>query len=165
MVWTEAPETTAVLSRQRNRWQRGTLQVLEQHRALFGNPRYGRIGLLALPYYAIFETLGPVIEVVPLVVTLAGLALGLLDWNMAKLVFMAAVLYGTLISMASVLLEEMSFRRYLRLLDVLKLLAAAVAENFGYRQLTTFWRLRGTIDYWRGRNDWGTMTRKGLATS
>ena len=111
-----------------------------------------------------FEMLGPVIEVAALVVTLAGLALGLLDWNMAKLVFMAAVLYGTLISIASVLLEEMSFRRYLRLTDVLKLLVAAVAENFGYRQLTTFWRLRGTIDYWRGRNDWGTMTRKGLAT-
>ena len=165
VVWTEAPETTAVLSRQRNRWQRGTLQVLEQHRALFGNPRYGRIGLLALPYYAIFEMLGPVIEVVALVVTVVGLALGLVDWNMAKLVFMAAILYGTLISIASVLLEEMSFRRYLRLLDVLKLLAAAVAENFGYRQLTTFWRLRGTIDYWRGRNEWGTMTRKGLSTT
>jgi cellulose synthase/poly-beta-1,6-N-acetylglucosamine synthase-like glycosyltransferase len=164
VVWTEAPETTATLSRQRNRWQRGTLQVLEQHRAMFGNPRYGRIGLLALPYYAIFEMFGPVLEVLTLVVTLAGLAAGVVDWEMAKLVFMAAILYGTLISIASVLLEEMSFRRYRRLPDVLKLLAAAVLENFGYRQLTTFWRLRGTIDYWRGRNDWGTMTRKGLAT-
>ena len=59
VVWTEAPETLAVLSRQRNRWQRGTLQVLGAHSAMFGSPRYGRIGLLALPYYAIFEGIGP----------------------------------------------------------------------------------------------------------
>jgi cellulose synthase/poly-beta-1,6-N-acetylglucosamine synthase-like glycosyltransferase len=165
VVWTEAPETRTMLARQRNRWQRGTLQVMEQHRQMLGNPRYGRIGLLALPYYVIFELAGPVIEVMALGVTVTGLGLGLVDWEMAKLIFMAAILYGTLISIASVLLEELSFRRYLRLLDVFKLLAAAVLENFGYRQLTTIWRLRGTIDYWRGQTAWGTMTRKGLATT
>lgn len=165
VVWTEAPETRTMLARQRNRWQRGTLQVMEQHLAMLGNPRYGRIGLLALPYYAIFELFGPVIEVLALVVTLVSLGMGLIDWEMAKLIFMAAILYGTVISIVSVLLEELSFRRYLRLFDVFKLLAAAVLENFGYRQLTTVWRLRGTIDYWRGHTGWGTMTRKGLATT
>jgi cellulose synthase/poly-beta-1,6-N-acetylglucosamine synthase-like glycosyltransferase len=165
VVWTEAPETAAVLARQRNRWQRGTLQVLEQHRSMLGQPRYGRIGLVAMPYYLVFEALGPVIELVSLVVTVLALILGLVDLKVAQLVFMAAVLYGTMISVASVLLEELSFRRYLRLLDVFTLLAAAVLENFGYRQLTGWWRLRGTIDYWRGVSGWGTMTRKGLATT
>ena len=47
-----------------------------------------------------------------------GLAFGVLDWRVAQLMFMAAILYGTMISMASVLLEELSFRRYLRMLDV-----------------------------------------------
>jgi cellulose synthase/poly-beta-1,6-N-acetylglucosamine synthase-like glycosyltransferase len=165
VVWTEAPETAAVLARQRNRWQRGTLQVLEQHRAMIGQSRYGRIGLVAMPYYLVFEALGPIIELAALVVTVLGLILGLVDWKIAQLIFMAAVLYGTMISVASVLLEELSFRRYLRLADVFKLLAAAVLENFGYRQLTSWWRLRGTIDYWRGQTGWGTMTRKGLATT
>jgi hypothetical protein len=118
-----------------------------------------------LPYYLLFEVLGPVIEALALVVTLVGLTIGLVNWEMARLVFMAAMLYGTLISIASVLLEELSFRRYLRLLDVFKLLAAAVFENFGYRQLTTIWRLQGTLDYWRGHTGWGAMTRKGLATT
>jgi hypothetical protein len=113
----------------------------------------------------VFEALGPVIELVSLVVTVLALILGLVDLKVAQLVFMAAVLYGTMISVASVLLEELSFRRYLRLLDVFTLLAAAVLENFGYRQLTGWWRLRGTIDYWRGVSGWGTMTRKGLATT
>src|SRR5688572_6923121 len=58
VVWTEAPESVAILSRQRNRWQRGTLQVLSAHAGMIANPRYGRIGLVALPYYALFETFG-----------------------------------------------------------------------------------------------------------
>jgi cellulose synthase/poly-beta-1,6-N-acetylglucosamine synthase-like glycosyltransferase len=165
VVWTEAPESPRTLARQRNRWQRGTLEVLRQHWVMMGNPRYGRVGLIALPYYALFEALGPVIEVTALAMTILGLAFGLIDWELAKLLFLAAILYGSLVSIASVLLEELSFRRYLRLADVLRLLAAALLENFGYRQLTTWWRLRGTFDYWRGRTGWGTMARKGLSTT
>jgi cellulose synthase/poly-beta-1,6-N-acetylglucosamine synthase-like glycosyltransferase len=165
VVWTEAPETLAGLSRQRNRWQRGTLEVLARHATMLGNPRHGRIGLLALPYHAIFETLGPVLEAVGLVIAVFGLAYGFLDVRFAQLLFAAAILYATLISVAAVLLEELSFRRYLRLGDVLALVAAAVLENFGYRQLTAWYRLRGTIDYLRGRTSWGAMTRKGLSTA
>jgi cellulose synthase/poly-beta-1,6-N-acetylglucosamine synthase-like glycosyltransferase len=165
VVWTEAPESIAILARQRNRWQRGTLQVLATHSSMLGNPRYGRIGLLAMPYYAIFETVGPVIEVAGLLLSVLGVVFGLIDWRMAQLLFLAAILYGTLNSVAAVLLEELSFRRYLKLGDVMKLLAAALVENFGYRQLNTWWRLLGVIDYMKGKQGWGAMTRKGLATS
>ena len=165
VVWTEAPESVAILSRQRNRWQRGTLQVLSAHAAMIGNPRYGRIGLVALPYYAIFETVGPVVEFAGLVLAIVGIAFGMMDWQMAWLLFLAAIVYGTLNSVAAVLLEELSFRRYLRLRDVVTLLMVSLVENFGYRQMTTWWRLRGVLDYLRGRNSWGAMTRKGLAAS
>ncbi len=165
VVWTEAPESTRILANQRNRWQRGTLQVLAMHASMIGNPRYGRIGMLALPYYVLFETVGPVLELAGLVLSLLGIIFGMIDWQMAQLLFLAAILYGTLNSVAAVLLEELSFRRYLRLSDVMKLLAAAVAENFGYRQMNSWWRLRGVIDYCKGKRGWGAMTRKGLATS
>jgi cellulose synthase/poly-beta-1,6-N-acetylglucosamine synthase-like glycosyltransferase len=165
VVWTEAPESVASLSGQRNRWQRGTLEVLASHATMMCNPRYGRIGMLALPYYAIFEAIGPVVEVSGLVLSLVGLVLGLLDSQMLGLLFMAAILYGTLISVTAVLLEELSYRRYSRLSDVGKLLVVAVLENFGYRQMTTVWRLKGIVDYLRGKSGWGTMTRKGLSAA
>jgi len=38
-----------------------------------------------------------------------------------------------------------------------------VLENFGYRQLTTYWRLKGVIDFVRKKQGWGVMTRKGFA--
>jgi cellulose synthase/poly-beta-1,6-N-acetylglucosamine synthase-like glycosyltransferase len=161
--WTEAPETVRMLARQRNRWQRGTLQVLGFHSRMLFNPRYGVIGLLAMPYYFVFEAIGPIIEVTGYVLTVVALAFGLLDWRFAELFFLAAIVYGALLSVAAIALEELSFRRYPKATDLLRLAAYGVLENFGYRQIATCWRIVGVIDYFRGRKGWGTMKRKGFS--
>jgi len=115
-----------------------------------------------MPYYVVFEGIGPIIELLGYVLTILGVAFGLIDWRFAELLFLAAVLYGAMISLASVILEEVSFRRYPRLGDLLVLGLYGVLENFGYRQIATWWRARGVFRFLRGRQDWGTMTRKGF---
>ena len=163
ICWTQAPESLRTLARQRNRWQRGTLQVLGYHARMLFNPRYGVIGLLAMPYYLVFEAAGPVIELTGYVLTALAIPFGLLDWRFAELFFLAAVVYGSLLSVASVALEELSFRRYPKVTDLLRLAAYGVLENFGYRQLATWWRIVGIVDYFKGKQGWGTMKRKGFA--
>jgi cellulose synthase/poly-beta-1,6-N-acetylglucosamine synthase-like glycosyltransferase len=165
VCWTEVPESMKVLGGQRNRWQRGTLQVLRWHRDMMFKRRYGVAGVLALPYFFIFEALGPFVEVAGYMATIAAVSLGLLDWRFAQLLFLLAICYGALISLAAVLLEELSFRRYPRLSDLLRLAMLGIIENFGYRQLSTWWRLRGTIDFFRGQSGWGVMTRQGFQRS
>src|SRR4029077_10693289 len=118
VCWTEAPETVRVLARQRNRWQRGTLQVLGFHKPLMFNPKYGVVGMLALPYYLIFEAVGPIIEFLGYVLTALAVAFGLLDWRFAEMLFLAAVLYGAIISLMAIILEEVSFKRYPRARDL-----------------------------------------------
>ena len=156
VCWTEVPERLDTLARQRNRWQRGTLQTLSRHRRMMLNPRYGVVGMCAMPYFLIFEALAPMVEAVGYLVTVAALAFGLLDWRFAELLFLAAVVYGALISVSGGdpgrgVVPEIS-----RLLDLLRLAMYGVLENFGYRQLTMWWRLRGTFDFFRGRAEWGT---------
>ena len=163
VCWTEAPETTKILASQRNRWQRGTCQVLSYHMGMLMNPTYGAVGMLAMPYFLIFEAAGPLIEVSGYVVTALAVAFGLLDVVFAELLFLAAVVFGALISLTSVLLEEVSFRRYPKMRHLLLLAALGGLENFGYRQLTTYWRLKGVIDFLRKKQGWGVMTRKGFA--
>jgi cellulose synthase/poly-beta-1,6-N-acetylglucosamine synthase-like glycosyltransferase len=163
VCWTEAPESVRILRRQRNRWQRGTMEVLAFHRRMLFNPRYGAVGLAGLPYYLVFETLGPIVELMGYIVTAVAVAFGLLDFVFAELLFLAAVVYGTLISLLSIVLEELAFRRYPRVLDLVRLALYGIIENFGYRQLTTWWRLVSIVDYFRGRQGWGVMTRKGFS--
>jgi hypothetical protein len=45
------------------------------------------------------------------------------------------------------------------------LLLAAIVENFGYRQLNNFWRIKGYWQFLRRRHHWGTMTRRGFHKS
>jgi hypothetical protein len=74
-----------------------------------------------------------------------------------------AVGYGTLLSMGSVVLEEATLRRYPKLRDVLILMLYAVIENIGYRQIVTFFRAFGVLQYFSGRKRWEAVEHQGLA--
>ncbi len=162
VCWTEVPERLRVLRRQRNRWHRGLIDTLWRHRAMLGRRRYGAAGLLAMPAFVVFEMLGPVVELSGYLVVPACFLLGILDPGFMGVFLTLAVLYGILLSVSAVLLEDMAYRRYPRLRDLLRLVLVGVAENLGYRQLTACWRTRAFWDYWRGDLAWGRMERRGI---
>ncbi len=162
VCWTECPETLAGLRRQRERWHRGLGETLEHNRRMLGNPRYGRIGLLAMSYYMLFEYLAPLVETAGMVILPFGWVLGLVDWRLFLLFLIASFVYGLLLSLLALVLEELSFRRYRELPQLAKLVLVAVLESFGLRQLHVWWRLVALIT-WRGRApSWGSVPRKGF---
>lgn len=162
VCWTEAPETLKILSRQRNRWHRGLLDVILIHRKMLLNERYGVIGMAAMPYFFFVELLGPAFEFVGYVSAIVMFAMGILNLKMGLLFFIVAVVYGVMFSVGAVLLEEVSFRRYPNPKHLALLLLFGVLENFGYRQLTAWWRMKAFYDYFKGERGWGTMTRRGF---
>jgi YaiO family outer membrane protein len=162
VAWTEVPESLKILSRQRERWHRGLIAAMWQYKTMLFNPRYGRIGFLAMPFYAFGEMLAPVVELLGYVITALGLGFGLVNVSFALLFVLVAWGYGMLLSIWAVVLEEVSFRRYRRTGDLFRLLLFASLENFGYRQLTVFWRLKAFVNVWKGVHAWGDMARKGF---
>lgn len=163
--WTEVPEGHRTLASQRRRWHRGLAEVLWKNRGMIGNPRYGRIGLVALPYYVVFELLAPVVELVGLALLPLGLAFGFVDGRYAVSFLVVAYAYGMLVSIAALAVEEFSFHRYGGWCDLALALAAALVENVGYRQLTAWWRVQGLWSALRCRHRvWGTMTRHGFGS-
>ncbi len=164
VCWTEVPEDFRGLSRQRNRWQRGLLETLWRHRSMCFNPKYGRIGLFSMPYFIFFEALAPIIEISGYLLFAVSILTHSVSGTFALLFFYVALLLGVLNSVVAVVLQEISGHRYQGLKAFGLLLFAAVAENFGYRQLTVWWRLKGTFDWIRGRDSWGHMKRQGLTT-
>lgn len=164
VVWTEAPSTLGVLRRQRKRWHRGLAQTLWRHKRMLLNPRYGRIGMVGLPYLVLFELVAPVLEVVGLAAMVVGLAIGAVNVPFALLFALVAFGYSFFLTIASLTLEEFSFHRYRRWRDLGWLVLATLAENIGYRQLTAVWRLEGLWEQLRGSGyEWGAMTRVGFA--
>jgi cellulose synthase/poly-beta-1,6-N-acetylglucosamine synthase-like glycosyltransferase len=166
VCWTEVPEHRADLARQRRRWSHGLAQVLWRHRTAFGNPRYGRFGLIVLPYHVLFELFGPVIELLGLPMILIAWLLGLLNGSYALLAFVLSVGFGIMLSVAAVFLEDLTFHRHDRWRDLGKLTAAAVAESAGLRWFHSWWRVRGMLDTIRpGGPGWGKLRRVGFQTA
>ncbi len=162
ICWTEAPEDLGTLGRQRSRWQRGLAESLAAHARLCFSSRGGAPGWLAWPFMAVFEWLGPLIELGGYLFMFVGLAMGWISHTALAIFLLVAIGMGILLSVNGLLLETMSFRVYNRRRDVLRLFGMAVLENFGYRQLNTLWRCRGMYQWFaRRKHNWGAMRRSG----
>lgn len=165
VAWTEVPETLRVLGRQRDRWHRGLAEVMWRHRRLLLNPHYGALGLVVYPYFFFVELLAPVVEAVGLPALVVGLSAHAINTPFAILFLLVAYGYGLLLTIVSLVMEELSFHRYEGLGDRMVMFVWSLFESFGYRQLTVFWRMRGLVGFLRGRTGWGAMEHRGFCAS
>ncbi len=160
--WTEVPEKIENLKKQRYRWQRGLIEIIHFHKRTLFNPRYGRMGLVSMPYFFLFEMTGPLIEIQGYLMVVAAFFLGILNLQIALLLFATCIMLGVLISIASLIIAEKE-NVYYSYGDMLKLVFYAFIENFGVRQLFSLWRVIGYIKMFAKPQGWGTQARKGFA--
>ena len=162
VCWTEAPESLAALKGQRVRWQRGSLETFFKHWRVLFSPRYGRLGLVAMPNTFLIDVLGPPVQLLGYLLLPAFWAMGALSLDYMLAFLALTFVYGVFVSVGSLILEEIELRRFLTARDLTRLLLAAVAENFGYRQLNNWWRVVGWWRFLRNAEGWGDMTRIGF---
>ena len=149
------PNDWKTLLKQRNRWQRGLLETLINHHKMFLNPKYGRIGMIAMPYFWLFEALTPFIEVTGYFLIVFFLLTGTLNKTFAVLFLVLAIFGGSLSSLTAFTIEVFMANRYSKLQDRLFLMLTSILENFGYRQLITYERLKGSFQVWHKKGKWG----------
>lgn len=162
--WTEVPEDLKTLKKQRYRWHRGLIDILTFHKKMLFNPRYGRIGTIAMPYFFIFEMMGPMVEIQGYVMVILALILGLLNKEIALILFVSTILMGVLISVSSLIIAEKDFQ-YFKLKDLFILIFYSVLENFGPRQLFSLWRVGGYLNMLKKPSGWDKAERKGFSSS
>lgn len=164
VAWTEAPDTARGLARQRFRWAFGTLQCLWKHRDATFRPRYGALGMVALPqvwlFQIVFSVVSPLVDLL-LVWQIIATFLDYLQhrgqFNYSNLVTMA-MFYGLFMAVdlgAGVLAFAMEKRERWSLLWWL------VLQRFGYRQLMYYVVVRSVSTALRGPSvGWGRQERK-----
>jgi cellulose synthase/poly-beta-1,6-N-acetylglucosamine synthase-like glycosyltransferase len=163
ICWTEVPSDYSTLRKQRNRWHRGLCETLWKHKDMLFNPRYGRLGLIAVPYFWFFEALAPLVEMSGYVIVVLGLFFGFLSPRFAVMFVLLAVLYGVLLSQLATGIETFLATRYPRMRDRSIVFLAAFFEFLGYRQLLAFERTLATIQVQWKKGKWGRMKRKGIS--
>lgn len=162
VCWTEVPESLRVFASQRTRWHRGLSESLWLNRELLFNRRNVAVGWFAFPFFILCEWLSPFVEVAGYAFTVWLWVTGRIDGEIALLILVFAVSLSLLLSSTAYLLDEIAFQEKSSLKHVPVLLLFAVLECLGYRQLNTYYRVRGALRWLSGRTaDWGRMTRTG----
>ena len=162
VCWTEVPEDMHTLKNQRVRWHRGLGESLSSHWGLMFNRHGGAPGWVAFPFMVIFEWLGPVVELGGYLYMVIAIAAGFISWEAFFVFLFVAVGMGVLLGVSALLLEELSFNMYPRPRHLALLTLAVLVENFGYRQLNSYWRMLGLFHWARqSKRHWGTMKRTG----
>ena len=158
VCYTQAPSDLRSLLKQRNRWHRGLIDSLVFSKKMFFRPKFGSIGIFGFPYFLFIEALGPIVEFLGYTLFILFLILGLISWEFALLFFAIAILWGMWINIGSVLLDNILYKRYGSLRDILKLCLFGFFELLGYRQLITLERLVATFGF--KRKEWGQPKRQ-----
>lgn len=162
VCWTEAPTTWGGLRNQRARWQQGALETLIEHRRMIGNPRYGRIGVFAMPKIILEDVVGPPVELLGYLVIPAAWFFGVLDPLSAAAYFCITILFGTALSIGTLALEEAQLRRTPTAGDLMRIAVAAIVENVGYRQANLLFRWIGIKRHFRRQTAWSPVPRVGF---
>lgn len=164
LCYTELPSDMKTLMKQRNRWQRGLVDILSYHRKLALKPRFKQIGFIGYPYFFIFEFMGPFFEAQGYLMLFAALVMGLLTPTIVLGIFTASIGFGVLVSLASILMvEKENFMLSNR--ETFVLILYAILENFGYRQLISLHRVFSTFSAIKESGQWGAQKRKGFNTN
>ncbi|HVA00032.1 MAG TPA: glycosyltransferase [Terriglobia bacterium] len=163
VCWTECPSTLKMLGKQRRRWQMGLCQTLWKHSEMLFNHRYGLVGNLSFPFHLYVEALGAVAEFLGYFMVPLAIIFDMVPATLYLLFVLLSLAYGGMLSIGAVLLEELTYRRYPRYLDLATLLWFALLENIGYRQLVLYYRFEGVVRFLMGFRQWEKVTHVGVA--
>lgn len=163
LCWTEVPKDNKTLGRQRNRWARGTFETLWYNRKLFFNKRYGLMGLISYPYWFLYEWLSPFVETCGLLYFVFLLVIGKINWAYFVFLLIAIEAFVFLISSLTMYAEESTYHKYSRKTEILKLIGLSLLEPILFHPRVVYWSIKGNIDFWRGKRNWGVMHREGFS--
>lgn len=160
VCWTQAPDSYRILSSQRKRWGRGNLKNMLENRGMLFNPKYKVMGMVTMPYNVLFEALNPYFRITGLLALAGYVLLDMTQWPILVLFGLLNFVSGYLLSVGALVLEEIAFKRYNKLSDLVKMLVYSALKFVGYHQLGVLWRLQGHVQFMQNNNSWGTMTRQ-----
>jgi peptidoglycan-N-acetylglucosamine deacetylase len=154
IAYTEAPESMRDFLRQRYRWTFGRFQVLAKHRDTVFNHRFGRMGSVGMPYYALFPWFDVLISTL-LVIAALRVAVTGNGWPFLAIYAVMSLIQACLIMYALVTDNENK-----------RLAVMAAFESLLYNHLIAFTTLVAGINYMLGKHtvQWNKLRRLGKNT-
>jgi len=164
VAFTEAPDTVRSFLKQRFRWMYGTLQAVWKHIDTVFRPRYGALGMFAIPNVLIFQIIFPLISPIMDLAMIGSLAGCLwqryqhpVDYSTDTL--QRVLFYYALFLLLDLLATVIAFG--LERTENWRLLGWLFLQRFVYRQLIYYVAIQTILTAIRGTLvGWGKLERK-----
>jgi cellulose synthase/poly-beta-1,6-N-acetylglucosamine synthase-like glycosyltransferase len=164
LCWTEGPNNSEILYRQRNRWARGLYETMRMHKVMFLNKKYRQLGMLSYPFWFFFELLGPVVEFLGFIFFIILAVSGLIEWGFF-FAFLAFILFlGLTYSAIAICMDVYTDKKLKAWREVGRLVFSTLTEPFYYHPFLVYSSVRGYLDLIGKKKSWGEMTRQGFTT-
>lgn len=161
--WTEGPPSLSVLNKQRSRWARGLFQMFVIHHKFLLNPKYGRVGMLLMPYIFLCEFLAPIIEGLGFILLIYLLITGQVNFETAYVMFAYIYLICVTLSTTAIVFDMTIKKHYKHFREYLKLISFSFFEILLYHPFIVFFSWKGYISFiFKQKLEWGTMKRQGF---
>ncbi|MGL4484836.1 MAG: glycosyltransferase family 2 protein [Anaerovoracaceae bacterium] len=157
--YTQVPEDFKDFKNQRIRWHIGLMQSLKNHRSSIFNPKYKRMGMLGSAYYAMFELMSSVIEVVGYMAIGLAVILGLFNFWMFTFLAVTILVYALSVTMSAISIERYIREDKVSFWTSLKLILFSIFEPIVYRQYCNFIRIYAMLRYNKFKNKWNKGKR------
>jgi len=164
VAYTEAPDTVRDFLKQRFRWMYGTLQAAWKHRRDAFNPKYGALGLFALPNVFLFQVFFPLVSPVLDLYVVASLISALVEERFhpasdASHDFLHVLYYYAIFLAVDAAASVLAF--LLERDEEWRLLLWLPLQRLIYRQLMYFVAVKSVFAAVKGRSvGWGKLERK-----
>jgi len=145
--WTTVPDTFKSYTHQRINWQFGLMRSFLRHFRMLFNPAYGITGMFTYPFYLLVETFGSVVELTTYLLIIASLIIGIFDFKAAVIFFLLSAGFSTFLTIATMLINIITFNKYEKIADTLKLFFYSIIEMIGFRQYSIVIRTCGIFKY------------------
>ena len=156
--YTQVPNSMKHLSKQRMRWQMGLVQTLFQNSSLFLHPRFGILGMMCIPYFWLVEGLSPLMALMAWIVIPFSVFQGWIPLEMVLFYFFAGILFNMLITVIGISFDS-SYVSKTHSWNLKKALFDTFLIHFGYKQMTTWWRLIALVKAMQKAPGWGEKPR------
>ncbi|WP_026809932.1 glycosyltransferase family 2 protein [Arenibacter latericius] len=160
--WTEGPSNLRLLYRQRTRWGRGLLQIFFVHRRYLFNPKYGRMGIILLPYSLLFDLLAPILTVTGLFMLIYLLLNNQVNFETFWLLLFFVYMIGVSMSLVAITSDLANKKLYKNYSEYGKLILYSLFEVIAYQPFNTIFYVIGYGQFLSNREfKWTSMTRQG----
>jgi len=163
LCWTEGPSDRKVFMRQRVRWARGLIQNLWMHRDMIFNPKYGKTSMIVMPYFLLCEFAVPILELIGMIFIILDIFFFGINYNFLFVISVSVYLFYTFVTLISVYLDQLIYKQYSNVKDILILITMVFCEPFVYHPITMYASLKGYFHFFtKKEKKWGVMTRQGF---